>query len=60
MAGCVYLQGEFGYKDICLGVPIKIGAQGMEEIVPLKLTDEEKAALDKSANDVKSMLKVVS
>ncbi len=57
MACCVYLQGEFGQSDICLGVPIKIGAQGMEEIVPIKLTPEEKAAFDKSAEDVRSMIK---
>jgi malate dehydrogenase len=57
---CVYLQGEFGHSDICLGVPVKIGASGMEEIVPIKLSDEEKTAFDKSADDVKSMLKIVS
>jgi malate dehydrogenase len=38
MSCCVYLQGEFGHSDICLGVPIKIGIQGMEEIIPIKLT----------------------
>jgi malate dehydrogenase len=56
----VYLQGEYGYSDICLGVPVKIGAHGMEEIVPIKLTEDEKTALDISANDVKSMLKVIN
>ena len=40
MSCCVYLQGEFGHSDICLGVPIKIGIQGMEEIIPIKLTPE--------------------
>lgn len=60
LPSCVYLQGEYGYSDICLGVPVKIGAQGMEEIVPIKLTEEEKSALDKSAADVKSMLKVIN
>jgi malate dehydrogenase len=57
MTCCVYLQGEYGHSDICLGVPIKIGAQGMEEIVPIKLTEEEKSAFDKSAEDVRSMIK---
>lgn len=57
MACCVYLQGEYGHSDICLGVPVKIGAQGMEEIVPIKLTDDEKEAFDKSAEDVRSMIK---
>ncbi len=56
MACCVYLQGEYGHSDICLGVPVKIGAQGMEEIVPIKLTEDEKAAFDKSAEDVRSMI----
>ena len=57
MSCCVYLQGEFGHSDICLGVPIKIGIQGMEEIVPIKLTPEEKVAFDKSADDVRNMIK---
>ncbi len=57
MACCVYLQGEYGHSDICLGVPVKVGAQGMEEIVPIKLTEDEKAAFDKSAEDVRSMIK---
>lgn len=56
MACCVYLQGEYGHSDICLGVPVKIGAQGMEEIVPIKLTQEEKEAFDKSAEDVRNMI----
>jgi malate dehydrogenase len=56
----VYLQGEYGYSDICLGVPVKIGAHGMEEIVPIKLTENEKTALDVSANDVKSMLTIIN
>lgn len=60
LPSCVYLQGEYGYSDICLGVPVKIGAQGMEEIVPIKLTDDEKKSLDKSAEDVKSMLKIIN
>jgi malate dehydrogenase len=57
MTCCVYLQGEYGHSDICLGVPIKIGAQGMEEIVPIKLTPEEREAFDKSAEDVRNMIK---
>lgn len=57
MSCCVYLQGEFGHSDICLGVPIKIGVQGMEEIVPIKLSADEKEAFDKSADDVRTMIK---
>ncbi len=56
MSCCVYLQGEYGHHDVCLGVPIKVGANGMEEIVPINLTKEEKAAFDRSAEDVKSQI----
>jgi malate dehydrogenase len=56
VGACVYLQGEYGQYDVCCGVPIKLGANGMEEIVHIPLTDEEKAAFDKSANDVKSQI----
>ncbi|MBN1633094.1 MAG: malate dehydrogenase [Ignavibacteria bacterium] len=56
MTCCVYLQGEFGYSDICLGVPVKIGSRGMEEIVNIKLSDNEKKAFDKSASDVREMI----
>jgi malate dehydrogenase len=56
MTCCVYLQGEYGHHDVCLGVPIKLGETGMEEIIPINLTKDEKAALDKSAEDVKSTI----
>lgn len=49
----VYLQGEFGIRDTVVGVPIKIGRAGMEQIVQIKLTADEQAALERSANDVK-------
>ncbi|GGB27652.1 malate dehydrogenase [Virgibacillus dakarensis] len=54
-----YLEGEYGYSDIYLGVPTILGANGIEEIIELDLTDEEKAALDKSADSVKNVLKVL-
>jgi malate dehydrogenase len=50
----VWLQGEYGVKDVVVGVPIKIGKKGMEEIIQIKLTPEEQAALNKSASDVKA------
>ncbi len=53
MSCCVYLQGEYGHHDVCLGVPIKLGENGVEEIIPINLTKDEKAAFDKSAEDVK-------
>jgi malate dehydrogenase len=55
----VYLQGEYGYKDLFIGVPCKLGRSGMESVVELKLTVEEKAQLDKSATAVKSLVEVL-
>jgi malate dehydrogenase len=49
-----WLQGEYGLKDVFVGVPIKIGKHGLEQIVQIKLTQQEQAALNKSAEDVKS------
>ncbi len=54
MPVCAYLNGEYGKKEIYLGVPAKLGQRGVEEIVELKLTDDEKKALDSSAEAVKS------
>ena len=48
-----YLDGEYGWKGIFFGVPVKMGINGMEKILELNLTDEETAALNKSAEDVK-------
>lgn len=49
----VYLEGEYGYSNIFLGVPVKLGKDGVEEIIELKLSDEAKKALDKSAGITK-------
>ncbi len=57
---CVSLDGEYGQKDICLGVPVVIGKNGWEKIVDFKLNDEEKAAFVKSADAVRAMNKVLS
>lgn len=57
---CVYLDGEYGQKDICLGVPVIIGKNGWEEIVDYKLNAEEQAAFSKSAEAVRSMNSVLS
>jgi malate dehydrogenase len=48
-----YLQGEYGHSDIYLGVPVLLGAGGVEKILELELADEEKAALDNSADHVR-------
>ena len=50
----VWLQGEYGMSDVVVGVPIKIGKKGMEEIIQIKLTADEQAALNKSAADVRA------
>lgn len=49
-----WLQGEYGLKDVYVGVPVKLNSKGIEEIIQLKLTSEEQAALNKSADDVKA------
>jgi malate dehydrogenase len=54
----VWLQGEYGLKDVYVGVPCKLGAQGMEQIVPLRLAPEEKAALIQSAESVRELQKI--
>ncbi len=48
-----YLQGEYGLRDTVVGVPMKLGKNGIEQIIEIKLTQEESAALKKSADDVK-------
>lgn len=53
------LQGEYGYNDIYLGVPTLLGANGIENVIELDLTAEEKAALDKSADSVRSVMAVL-
>lgn len=52
---CVSLEGEYGQKDICLGVPVVIGKNGWEKIIDFKLNEEEQAEFNKSADAVRSM-----
>jgi malate dehydrogenase len=54
-----YLDGEYGYKDLYIGVPVIIGKDGVEQVVQLDLNSEEKAMLDKSAEAVQSIVNVV-
>lgn len=56
---CAWLQGEYGLKDIYLGVPVKLGKKGIEQIIELKLNAEEKVSLDKSAVAVKEVMSVL-
>jgi malate dehydrogenase len=55
----VHLQGEYGLRDLFVGVPVKLGARGVEQIVELKLNADEKAALDKSAAAVRELVEVL-
>jgi malate dehydrogenase len=55
----VFLQGEYGINDLFVGVPVKLGARGAEEIIQIKLTPEEDAALKKSAASVKELVDVI-
>ena len=54
-----YLQGEYGMRDVYLGVPVKLGAGGVEKIIEIALTPEEKAALEKSAGAVRELFKIL-
>ena len=56
---CALLNGEYGLKDIYLGVPVKLGKKGIEEIIELKLNDEEKKLLAESAKSVKEVMDVL-
>jgi malate dehydrogenase len=56
---CVSLEGEYGQKDICLGVPVVIGKGGWEKIVDYKLNEEEQGLFNKSADAVRSMNEVL-
>lgn len=51
-----YLEGEYGINDLFIGVPVKLGSNGIEEIIQIKLTDEENASLQKSADAVKELV----
>lgn len=53
IASCTYLNGEYGLKDVYCGVPVKLGREGIKEVIELDLTDEEKAALKTSADHVR-------
>jgi len=55
----VYLEGEFGIHGLFVGVPVKLGAKGVEQIIEVNLTPDEKAALDKSAASVRELVKVI-
>ena len=55
----VFLQGEYGVRDLFVGVPCKLGSRGLEQIIEIKLTPEEDAAFKKSAASVKELVTVI-
>jgi malate dehydrogenase len=56
----VYLQGEYGMSDVYLGVPVKLGKNGIEQIVEIELTAEEKTALGRSAEAVRELFRILT
>ncbi len=56
----VYLEGEYGYDDLFIGVPVKLGANGVEQIIEITLTETEKTALDRSAAAVKELKELLA
>lgn len=54
-----YLEGEYGINGLFVGVPVKLGARGIEQIIEIQLTPEENAALQKSANSVRELVKIL-
>ena len=59
LPGCAYLEGEYGINGLCVGVPIKVGAGGMEQVIEIKLTDPEQKALESSAASVQELVEVM-
>ncbi|MBI1739111.1 MAG: malate dehydrogenase, partial [Acidobacteria bacterium] len=55
----VYLEGEYGINGLFVGVPVKLGARGVEQIIEIKLTPEENEALQKSAASVRELVSVL-
>jgi malate dehydrogenase len=56
---CAYLTGEYGHKDLYLGVPVKLGKGGVEEIIEISLNADEKKLLTSSVESVKNVMKVL-
>ncbi len=54
-----YLEGEYGIQRLYVGVPVKLGAKGVEQVIEIKLTPEEKAALDRSASAVRELVNIM-
>jgi malate dehydrogenase len=59
LPGAAYLDGEYGMRDVYLGVPIKLGRKGVEQIVEIALTESERQALEKSAAAVRDLFRIL-
>lgn len=59
LPAAAYLEGEYGYKDLYMGVPVVIGAGGVEKIIEIELSAEERGMLEKSAESVRKVVDVV-
>ncbi len=55
-----YLTGQYGYQDLYIGVPVKLGKGGILDIIEIKLSEQEKAALDRSADSVRGLVKTLA
>ena len=60
LPACAYLEGEYGITGLCVGVPVKLGANGVEQVIEINLTDEERGALQNSADSVKELIDVMA
>ena len=59
LPACAYLEGEYGINGLCVGVPVKLGAGGVEQIMQIGLTEEERTALRHSAASVQELVDVM-
>ncbi len=59
LPACAYLEGEYGINGLCVGVPVKLGAGGLEKVIEITLTDDEQAALERSAASVQELVEVM-
>ena len=59
LPAAAYLEGEYGYKDMYMGVPVVVGGGGVEKIIELSLSNDEKAMLAKSAASVQKVVDIV-
>ena len=59
LPACVSLEGDYGINGLCVGVPVKIGSNGIEQVMEIELLPDEKSALDNSIASVKELVDVM-